>query len=57
MENRIKDNWFSKHADTVIILGAFVASILWINGKFNSIEAILTRIENILIRIKDVTFY
>jgi hypothetical protein len=30
--------WFKKHTDTVIILAAFAASILWMNGKFNDIE-------------------
>jgi acetyl-CoA carboxylase carboxyltransferase component len=30
--------WFKKHVDTVIILGAFGASLLWMNGKFNDVE-------------------
>lgn len=30
--------WFKKHTDTVIILAAFAASVLWMNGKFNDIE-------------------
>jgi hypothetical protein len=30
--------WFKKHTDTVIILTAFGASVLWMNGKFNDIE-------------------
>lgn len=30
--------WFKKHTDTVIILTAFAASILWMNGKFNDID-------------------
>lgn len=47
MEN--KDSWFAKHADTVIILGAFAASLLWINGKFNEVETRLTRIETVMI--------
>ena len=44
-----KDNWFAKHADTVIILAAFAGAILWINGKFNSVETRLTRIETVLV--------
>lgn len=44
-----RESWFSKHTDTVIILGAFAATILWINGKFNSIETRLTRIETVLV--------
>lgn len=31
-------DWFSKHVDTVIILGAFASTVLWMNGKFNEIE-------------------
>jgi hypothetical protein len=30
--------WFKKHTDTAIILGAFAAAILWMNGKFNDVE-------------------
>lgn len=45
----VKDNWFSKHADMIIILGAFATGVLWINGKFNAIETRLTRIETVLI--------
>ncbi len=33
-----EDNWFRRHADTVTILGAFAASVLWMNGKFSDIE-------------------
>ena len=31
-------DWMKKHVDTVIILTAFGASMLWMNGKFNDIE-------------------
>lgn len=31
-------NWFSKHVDTMIILGGILSSIIWMNGKFNEIE-------------------
>jgi hypothetical protein len=30
--------WFKKHMDTMIILGAFASSFLWMNGKFNDLE-------------------
>jgi hypothetical protein len=32
------ENWFKKHVDTAIILGAFGTSVLWMNGKFSDIE-------------------
>lgn len=38
-----------KHVDTVIILGAFGASLLWMNGKFNAVENRLKTIEVVLI--------
>lgn len=41
--------WFKKHADTVIILGSMVTSVLWMNGKFNEIEKDLTVIKTVLI--------
>lgn len=30
--------WLKKHVDTVVILGAFASSVLWINGKFNDVD-------------------
>ncbi len=29
---------FKKHVDTVIILAAFTASVLWMNGRFNEVD-------------------
>lgn len=42
-------DWFKKHVDTVIILGSFAACMLWMNGKFNSIEKEITIIKTVLI--------
>jgi hypothetical protein len=41
--------WFKKHADTIVILGAFASSMLWMNGKFNDIDHRLTVIETVLV--------
>lgn len=30
--------WFKKHAETVLVLGAIFGSFLWMNGKFNDLE-------------------
>lgn len=46
--------WFKKHTDTVIILGAFAASILWMNGKFTSVNERFTAIEKDIAIIKTV---
>jgi hypothetical protein len=27
-----------KHVDTVVVLGGILASVLWMNGKFNDVE-------------------
>jgi hypothetical protein len=34
-----------KHVDTVIILSAFAASILWMNGKFNDVEKRFSQVD------------
>ena len=35
-------DWFKKHADTVVILGAVLGCALWMNTKFNQIEKDIT---------------
>ena len=42
-------DWFKKHTDTVVILGAFATSLLWMNGKFNAIEKDLAVMKAILV--------
>lgn len=41
-------DWIKQHADTVIVLGAIVLSMLWMNGKFNELDKRLTVIETVL---------
>ena len=38
-----------KHVDTVIILTAFASAMLWINGKFNSLEKDMAIIKTVLV--------
>ena len=45
--------WFKKHVDTCIILAAFGASVLWMNGKFNAIEKDIAIIKTALV-LKDI---
>ena len=47
-------DWFKKHVDTVIILGAFAASILWMNGKFNDVDKRFNEIEKDITMIKTI---
>ncbi len=42
-------DWFKKHTDTVIILTAFAASLIWMNGKFNEIEKDMAVIKAVLV--------
>ena len=46
--------WFKKHVDTAIILTAFGASILWMNGKFNDVDKRFNDIEKDIVMIKTV---
>jgi hypothetical protein len=39
------NEWFKKHTDTCIILGAFAVSVLWMNGKFNDVDKRFNEIE------------
>ena len=41
--------WFKKHVDTVIVLGAILSSVLWMNGRFAEIEKDITVIKTCLI--------
>lgn len=40
---------FKKHVDTVIILGGILGSIIWMNGKFNSLDKDIAIIKTVLI--------
>jgi hypothetical protein len=31
--------WFKKHTDTTVVLGAILTSVLWMNGKFNEVDS------------------
>lgn len=38
-----------KHVDTVIVLGAILSSVLWMNGKFAEIEKDIAVMKAVLI--------
>jgi len=48
-EKGMNMDWMKKHVDTVIILGAIITSMLWMNGKFNEIEKDIAVIKTVLI--------
>lgn len=45
---------FKKHVDTVFILTGILASVLWMNGKFNDIDRKFNEIEKEISTVKTV---
>ncbi len=41
--------WFKKHVDAVMVIGALLSCMLWMNGKFNEIEKDVAVIKTVLI--------
>lgn len=46
--------WFKKHVDTVVIIGAIVSSMLWMNGRFNEVDQRFSAMEKDIVMIKTV---
>lgn len=53
-KSRSRMDWFKKHVDTVIILSAFAASVIWMNGKFNDVDKRFNEIEKDITMIKTI---
>lgn len=47
-------DWFKKHTDMIVVLGAILSSVLWMNGQFNSISHKFSHIEKDMAVIKTV---
>ena len=45
----MKDNFFSKHVDTVVIVSSIVCSVLWMSTKFSELEKEIAIIKTVLI--------
>tara|TARA_R110000868_G_scaffold213525_1_gene463614 strand:+ start:35 stop:208 length:174 start_codon:yes stop_codon:yes gene_type:complete len=43
------NDFFKKHTDTFIVLGALFAGFLWMNTKFNELEKDLVIVKTVLI--------
>lgn len=41
--------WLKKHGDAVMVIGAILSSMLWMNGKFNEIEKDIAVIKTVLV--------
>lgn len=46
--------FLKKHVDTVVIIGAILSSVLWMNGKFNEIDKRFAEIDKELSIVKTV---
>ncbi len=46
--------WFKKHTDAIIILGAMASSMLWMNHQFNMVNNRFVAIEKDMAVIKTV---
>lgn len=42
-------DWIKKHTDSVMVIGAIISSMLWMNGKFNHLETELAVMRTVLI--------
>jgi len=49
-----KMNWFTKHVDTVVVLSGILASVFWMNGKFNELDNRFNIVEKDIVMIKTV---
>ena len=47
-------DWLSKHADTVVVIGAILSSMLWMNSKFNEVDARFSLLEKDIAVLKTV---
>lgn len=46
--------WVKKHTDTVIVLGGILASVCWMNGRFNEVDKRFSDLEKDVAVIKAV---
>jgi hypothetical protein len=48
------NEFFKKHADTMVVLGALFSSFIWMNGKFTEIDQRFSDLEKDMAIIKTV---
>lgn len=41
--------WFKKHTDAVMIIGAILSSMIWMNAQFNELRQEITIIKTVLL--------
>lgn len=47
-------DWMKKHVDTVVVLGAILSSVFWMNSQFNSVDSRFASMEKDIAVIKTV---
>ena len=48
--------WFEKHADTVMVLGGILASVMWMNGQFNDVRKEIREIDKRLSKVETILY-
>lgn len=47
-------DWFKKHADTAVVIGAIAASLCWMNASINELRTDIARLDKDLAIVKTV---
>lgn len=42
-------DWFKKHTDAVMVIGAIIGCMIWMNGEFNELKKDVAIIKTVLI--------
>lgn len=42
-------DWFKKHVNAVMVIGAIVGSMIWMNSEFNDIKKDIAVIKSVLV--------
>jgi hypothetical protein len=47
-------DWFKNHTDALVVLTGVIASVLWMNGRFNEVDKRFNDLEKDIVMIKTV---
>ncbi len=46
-------NWFSKHADSIAVIGVVIGTMIWMNTQFNQIQQDMGSLKKDMIALKE----
>ena len=49
-----KNNWLTKHADTLVIISSIIGSILWNNSQFNDLTREISNVKQDVAIVKTI---